>query len=285
MFSLCFRCHLLQDYKIEDVSTGFLVALGTCGIIILLLCLMLIKHSTRKLQRHRKNTSTLYQNGKLNTVNETDTKSNNLNGCVCKCATNENGRRSQIQKEEPILNNIPAAPPPPPLPSGGGSNDIPVAPPPPPLPPGVTIDSSPDAVISANGTPTEQPVTANGLTGDNACKICNGTVEISSPKEEEKDPCHVITPQCEEIEAWRNVMVVSAVFTLIFNIIPHIVSMNHTISEVINHSRFICTFILPTNFTQGTSNAVDLDVDNSALQKKVYNIISICKRPIKKYKG
>ena len=186
-----FRCHLLQDYKIENVTTGFLVALGTCGIIILLLYLMVIKHSTSKLQRHHKNASALLQNGKLKTVKETNTRRNDVNGCVCKCATNENGRSSQTQKEEPVLNNVPAAPPPPPLPSGGG-NDVPVAPPPPPLPPGVTIDSATDAVTSANGTQIEQPVTANGVTENNACEICNGTVEISAPKEEDKDSCHVI---------------------------------------------------------------------------------------------
>ena len=108
------------------------------------------------------------------------------------------------------------------------SNDIPVAPPPPPLPPGVTIESSQDAVTTANGTQTEQHATENGLNKDNACQICNGTVEISSPKEEEKDPCQVITPQCEEIEAWRNVMIVAAIFTLIFNIFPHVVSISDT---------------------------------------------------------
>ena len=241
---------MLQDYKVEDVTTGFLAALGTCGIIILLLCLMLIKHSTRKLQRHRENAPALPQNGKIKTVDETNTKPNNLNGCVCKCATNENGQSNQIQKEEPILNNVPAAPPPPPLPSGGGSNDIPAAPPPPPLPPGVTIESSPDAVISANGTQTEQHATENGLNKDSACQICNGTVDISSPKEEERDPCHVITPQCEEIEAWRNVMIVAAIFTLIFNIFPHVVSMTHTLSEIITHSRmdihFSCKLYLRT---------------------------------------
>ena len=188
---------------------------------------MLIKHSTRKIQRHRKNTLALSQNGKLNTVNGTYTQPTNVNGCACKYAAHENGRSNQIQKEEPIFNHVPEVPPPPPLPSGGESNDIPVAPSPPPLPPGVTIDSSPDAVTSANGTKTEQHVAENGLSEDNACQICNGTVEISAPKEKENDPCHVITPQCEEIEAWRSVMIVAAILTLIFNIIPHIVSMNH----------------------------------------------------------
>ena len=133
---------------------------------------------------------------------------------------------NQTQKEDPVLNNVPAPPPPPPLPSGGGSTDIPVAPPPPPLPPGVTIESLPDAVTSANGTPTEHHVTANGLAENNACQICNGKVEISAPAEEEKDPCHVIKPESEEIEAWRSVMIVAAIFTILFNIIPHIVSMN-----------------------------------------------------------
>ena len=217
---------MLQDYKIEDVTTGFLVALGTCGIIILLLCLMLIKHSTSKLQRHHKNAPALLQNGKLNTVKEIDTGRNDVNSCVCKCATNENGRSNQIQKEEPILNNVPTAPPPPPLPPGG-SKDVPVAPPPPPLPPGVTIDSSTEAVTSANGTHIEQQVTANGVTENNECEICNGTVEISAAKEEVRDPCHEITPQSEDIEAWRNVMIVAAIFTILFNIIPHIVSINH----------------------------------------------------------
>ena len=219
-----FRCHLLQDYKIEDVTTGFLVALGTCGAIILLLCFMLMKHSTSKLQRHHKNAPMLSQNGKLNSVKETDARRNDVNGCVCRCAPNENGRSNQTQKEEPVLNNVPAAPPPPPLPSGGG-NDVPVAHPPPSLPPGVTIDSSTEAVTSANGTQIEQH--ANGLTENIACEICNGAVEISVPKEEEKDPCHEITPQSEDIEAWRNVMMVAAIFTILFNIIPHIVSMNH----------------------------------------------------------
>ena len=218
---------MLQDYKIEDVTTGFLVALGTCGIIILLLCFMLIKHSTSKLQRHHKNAPALLKNGKLKTVKETDIGRNDVKGCVCKCATNENGLSNQTQKEEPVSNNVPAAPPPPPLPSGRG-NDVPVAPPPSPLPPGVTIDSSPETVTSANGTQTEQHLTANGLTENNACEICNGTVEISALKEEERDPCQEITPQSEDIEAWRNVMIVGAIFTILLNIIPHIVSMNHS---------------------------------------------------------
>ena len=186
---------------------------------------MLMKHSTSKLQRHHKNASVLLQNGKLNAVKEIGTKQNDVSGCVCKCTTNENGRSNQIQNEEPTLNNVPAAPPPPPLPSGGG-NDIPVAPPPPPLPPGVTIDSSAEAATSVNETQIEQQVTANGVTENNACEICNGTVEISAPKED-RDPCHEITPQSEDIEAWRNVMIVAAIFTILFNIIPHIVSMSH----------------------------------------------------------
>lgn len=77
--------------------------------------------------------------------------------------------------------------------------------------------------VSFHPSPHSVPNGDTGLNeGDyNACEICNGTVQIFSP-EDQRSVGH--TQDCEDTKAWRNVMVVAAIFCLVFNIIPHVVS-------------------------------------------------------------
>ena len=240
---MSFRCHILQDYTIDDVTTGLLIALGISGICMISLSVMVVNSSSYKKKR---NTRKVLQNGGLSVTNNRSTQ-NNDGGCAWQCSSNgdlvQSTSANDLDNKVPVLNgsSIPVPPPPPPVPSSGSSevpvapppppvpvpppplpfssgNEIPVVPPPPPLPSGAKNESSAE-------TPGAQKEDNSDQKGKNKCEICKGTVDIYDPKDTEINTSDMASDRRDDIRAWRNVMIIASFFTLFFNIIPQIVSM------------------------------------------------------------
>lgn len=239
--AMSFRCHIVQDYTIDDFTTGLLIALGISGICMISLSVMVVKSSAYK---NKRNTRTVLQNGGLNVTNSS--KQNNDGGCA-RCSSNgdlvQSTSANDLDNKVPVLNgsSIPVPPPPPPVPSSGSSK-VPVAPPPPPVPvPPPPVPSSggnevpvaPPPPRLSSGAKNESSAETPGVEkegnpnqeGAMKCEICNGTVDIYDPKDSERNTSEMAGDRRDDITAWRNIMMIASFFSLFFNIIPHIVSM------------------------------------------------------------
>ena len=255
IISLC-RCHILQDYAVENVALGFIVAFALAAGFIIALSAILTKCTNHRLQicwrKQNKSTHSLAnvnrqnkQNGNVPVENVNGVASNGSTvGSIIPVApqpppiqSGENGKISASSNPQDI-SGIPAAPPPPPLPGGStippappplpGGRTVPPAPPPPPLPDGSTGSKAPkcteppgEKALERNAMSQPSIPDINVATPDegeeNANNSNNTTMDDSNGAK------NAMKEKVEDLRAWRNVMMIATCCTLIFNLVPQAV--------------------------------------------------------------